>query len=147
MTPTTNVYPLSFLRHLEEKYCINLDREFSVYCEDNKIANIKDQKERMIAIMKSSCSYAQIRYEDLIGKNRKVEVVLLRKILMENFYKSFPISLTEIGLMFGGRDHSTVSHARDTAEDLRDSKDKLFTYYYDMIQPILEGHNLLKQNV
>src|SRR3546814_12506043 len=53
------------------------------------------------------------------SKRRARAVVRPRQIAMYLAKKMTPRSLTEIGRIFGGRDHSTVIHAVRTIEALR----------------------------
>jgi len=50
----------------------------------------------------------------LRGKSRKKEIVLPRMVAMFLISELTSLSLKQIGNLFGGRDHSTVIHARDT---------------------------------
>jgi hypothetical protein len=68
---------------------------------------------------------------------RKREVVEARQIAMTMIYKLLPaISLKSVGDFFGGRDHSTVIHARQTVEDLM--VDKNFRIKYRRCMDLVE---------
>jgi chromosomal replication initiation ATPase DnaA len=125
-TLTTTAFPLSFLRGLETKYNVNIDLEYNEYLKENP-EMILD--ERMQSIIQESCIILQMNVTDLIGKSRQREYVLLRQLLMDYFYTKYPVSLRVIGLQFGGRDHSTIIHARNQIDNLRDTKDQLLSYY------------------
>jgi chromosomal replication initiation ATPase DnaA len=133
-TLTTTSFPLSFLRELETKYNVNIDLEYNEYLKENP-AMILD--ERMQSIIQESCIILQMNITDLTGKSRQREYVLLRQLLMDYFYSKFPVSLRVIGLQFGGRDHSTVLHARYQIENLRDTKDNLLAYYETKLAELL----------
>lgn len=61
--------------------------------------------------------HLNISEDRMRGKTRKREVVRARQIAMYLSKKHTQHSLKTIGLHFGGRDHSTVIHAKDTVED------------------------------
>jgi chromosomal replication initiator protein len=61
--------------------------------------------------------------EALRGKSRKKELVFARMIAMTLMTELTSLSLKGIGEAFGGRDHSTVIHARDTIQNRRACKD------------------------
>ncbi|MDD5087935.1 MAG: chromosomal replication initiator protein DnaA [bacterium] len=59
----------------------------------------------------------------LRGKSRKKEIVLPRMIAMMLMTECTSLSLKQIGSLFGGRDHSTVIHARDTIRERHAAND------------------------
>jgi len=52
-----------------------------------------------------------ISLEAMCGKQRDKNIVTPRQVAMYLIRQETPISLVEIGQLFGGRDHSTVLHA------------------------------------
>ena len=64
-------------------------------------------------IQRVICKRFGIDSDALIGKRRDREVVVARQIAMHLMRELTEASLPGIGQMFGGRDHSTVSHACD----------------------------------
>jgi chromosomal replication initiator protein len=72
-------------------------------------------------ISKAVCHYLNIAENKIREKTRKKEIVLARQLAMyfsKEFTKS---SLKTIGLHFGGRDHSTVIHACNNIEYMRNN--------------------------
>ncbi len=57
-----------------------------------------------------------IRLQELLGRKRTRSVAYPRQVAMYLARKLTPLSLEEIGMHFGGRDHSTVLHAERTIE-------------------------------
>ena len=51
--------------------------------------------------------------EDLIGKKKNKEIVEPRQLCIYLINDMLSIPLTAIGAIFGGRDHTTIMHARD----------------------------------
>jgi chromosomal replication initiator protein len=56
--------------------------------------------------------------ETLVLKTRKREIVMARQVAMYLIQKNEKLSLKSIGEAFGGRDHTTVIHSKDTVSDL-----------------------------
>ncbi|MCH5151749.1 MAG: chromosomal replication initiator protein DnaA [Clostridiales bacterium] len=90
-------------------------------------------------IVKATCDYFRVKREDLIGKKKNKEIVVPRQIciylICDILGQSVP--LVSIGEYFGGRDHTTVMHARDkiseeiktndiTASQVKDIRDKIY---------------------
>ena len=90
-------------------------------------------------IVKATCEYFGIKKEDLVGKKKSKEVVVPRQIciylICDILGQSVP--LVKIGEYFGGRDHTTIMHARDkiseeckssdvTASQVKDIRDKIY---------------------
>ncbi|MCL2630128.1 MAG: chromosomal replication initiator protein DnaA [Firmicutes bacterium] len=67
------------------------------------------------SLMNALCSYFRIQKADMVGRRRTKDVVDARQIgiwFFTELLKELP--LEAIGQIFGGRDHSTVIHSRDT---------------------------------
>lgn len=62
--------------------------------------------------------------EQLVSKSRKREIVQARQVSMYFSKQLTKESLSKIGRLFGGRDHSTVIHACQTVCDLMDTDKK-----------------------
>ncbi len=62
-------------------------------------------------IAQAVAEYYHISLESMCGKQRDKHIVMPRQIAMYLIRQETQVSLLEIGLLFGGRDHSTVLHA------------------------------------
>ncbi len=69
------------------------------------------------AIQKAVAAYFNVSYTDLKGKKRTQSITLPRHIAMYLCRELTEFSTTEIGLEFGGRDHTTVMHGGQKIED------------------------------
>lgn len=67
-------------------------------------------------ILEAVSKHSGIRMQDLVGRKRTRSVSHPRQVAMYLARKLTPLSLEEIGVHFGGRDHSTVLHAERTIE-------------------------------
>ncbi len=64
------------------------------------------------------CQYFSVNKNDLIGKKKNKEIVEPRQISMYLICEMLDLPLSSIGEIFGGRDHTTVIHARDKITQL-----------------------------
>ena len=90
-------------------------------------------------IVNATCEYFHVKKEELVGKKKNKEIVVPRQIciylICDILGQSVP--LVSIGEYFGGRDHTTVMHARDKisedvknndflASQVKDIRDKIY---------------------
>jgi chromosomal replication initiator protein len=74
-------------------------------------------------IQETVAEHFKVSVEALRGKSRKKEIVFARMIAMTLMCELTDHSLKAIGSFFGGRDHSTVIHARDTIAERKIKND------------------------
>ena len=87
-------------------------------------------------IMTVVCRYYNIKKEDLVGKKKNKEVVDPRQNCIYIITELLDVPLITIGEAFGGRDHTTIIHARDKiAENIKTNK-SLKTNIDDLIAMI-----------
>ena len=75
-------------------------------------------------IQRIVCEHLDISEDRIRGKTRRREVVRARQIAMYFAKKHTQHSLKDIGLHFGGRDHSTVIHANNSVEERTETDDQ-----------------------
>jgi chromosomal replication initiator protein len=64
-------------------------------------------------IISVCAKHFNIKTSDLCGKNRKKELVTARHITAYLLLTQINLSLQEVGNLLGGRDHTSIMHARD----------------------------------
>ena len=64
-------------------------------------------------IINTVCDFFKVTKEELIGKKKNKEIVEPRQLCVYLINDMLNIPLTAIGAIFGGRDHTTIMHARD----------------------------------
>ncbi len=74
-------------------------------------------------ILEVVSSHFGVSIDAIRGKSRKKELVFVRMLAMTLMTEMTNMPLKAIGATCGGRDHSTVIHARDTIRERRDAKD------------------------
>ena len=105
---------------------------------NNKIANVSDLNEALKdhsvstkqvvtpdVIMDAVCKYYNINKLDLIGKKKNKEIVEPRQICMYIIFEVLGLPLVSIGQLFGGRDHTTVIHAKDKVSQLMQENNRI----------------------
>lgn len=80
---------------------------------------------RIGEILEAVAKHFGIRLQDLMGRKRTRSISHPRQVAMYLARKLTPLSLEEIGMHFGGRDHSTVLHAERAVENERASDREL----------------------
>ncbi len=64
-------------------------------------------------IINTVCDFFKVTKEDLVGKKKNKEIVEPRQLCVYLINDMLNIPLTAIGALLGGRDHTTIMHARD----------------------------------
>ncbi len=85
-------------------------------------------------IQKTVCDFYKIRISDLLSTKRIQKIARPRQIAMTLAKELTDLSLPAIGLAFGGRDHTTVLHARKTITTLKLTNKELEKEYNLLIQ-------------
>jgi chromosomal replication initiation ATPase DnaA len=70
------------------------------------------------SIIEMVCDYYSVTFEEIKRKCRKTNVVRPRQVCMFLLQHNCTDSLSSVGELFDGRDHTTVIHSRDTIKDL-----------------------------
>ena len=68
-------------------------------------------------IVKKVSEISKITEKEIVGKSRRMEIAEARQVSMYLCRDIMGTSLNNIGLFFGGRDHTTVMHAVKTVKD------------------------------
>ncbi|MDE7328592.1 MAG: chromosomal replication initiator protein DnaA [Clostridia bacterium] len=91
------------------------------------------------SIVDATCSYYNIKKEEVIGKKKLKQIVQARQIAIYLINDLLGVPLATIGSYFGGRDHTTIIYARDKIEELIKSNNMIANQIKDiknMIQKI-----------
>ena len=72
-------------------------------------------------IVKKVSEISHVKENDIVGKSRKMEIAEARQVCMYLCRDIMGTSLNNIGLFFGGRDHTTVMHALKTVNEKKTS--------------------------
>ncbi len=89
-------------------------------------------------IINTVCDYFGIKKADMLGKKRNKEWVEPRQICTYLITEFMNIPLVTIGQTMGGRDHTTVIHARDKIAELIKTNEKTAMQVNDLRNMILK---------
>ena len=89
-------------------------------------------------IVQTVCNFFQISKDDLFGKKKNKEIVEPRQLCMYLISDMLDMPLKAIGTIFGGRDHSTIVHARDKISKLIQTNQHTKTLISDIKSQILK---------
>ena len=98
------------------------------------------EKEALTAesIIDSVCDFYKIQRSDLLGKKKTKDVVEPRQICAYIMTELLSIPLVTVGQALGGRDHTTVIHARDKIAELIKENTRVETEIKDLKNMILK---------
>ncbi len=101
-------------------------------------ANARDENLTADDVINAVCSFFKISKADLLGKKKNKEIVEPRQICAYLMTELLSIPLVSIGQALGGRDHTTVIHARDKYAELVKDSPKTATIVKDVKNLILK---------
>ena len=90
------------------------------------------------SIIDSVCNFYKIQRSDLLGKKKTKDVVEPRQICAYLMTELLSIPLVTVGQALGGRDHTTVIHARDKIAELIKENTRVETEIKDLKNMILK---------
>ena len=94
----------------------------------------QDRNTTINNIQKTVAEYYKIRVADLLSKSRARQVARPRQVAMALAKELTNHSLPEIGDAFGGRDHTTVLHAKRKVAELLDSDGRIKEDYNNLMR-------------
>ncbi len=90
------------------------------------------------AIMRATCSHFGVTKQDVVGKNKKQEIVRARQICAYLMCDLLSLPLVNIGQEMGGMHYSTVIYARDKIAELMRVNDKILKDVNDIKSVVLK---------
>lgn len=114
-------------------------QELSIETAKEALKDIIVAQNRQISIeniQKTVAEYFHIKVNDLLSKKRTRNIARPRQVAMSLTRQLTSLSLPEIGLSFGGRDHSTVIHACKTIDTLRNLDTVLHADFQTILQTL-----------
>ena len=84
------------------------------------------------SIVDVTCSYFNIKKQEVIGKKKLKHIVMARQIAIYLINDLLGVPLATIGSYFGGRDHTTIIYARDKIEELSKTDNMIATQIKDI---------------
>ncbi|KAK2146795.1 hypothetical protein LSH36_583g01215 [Paralvinella palmiformis] len=114
---------IAYTNLVNEKITIDLAKEIL----KDRFTRVNKKQILIQDIQIAVASYFNISTSDLKGKRKNRSVVLPRQIAMYIARELTDASMTDIGLEFGGRDHTTVIHACQRVENQKISDPSIET--------------------
>jgi chromosomal replication initiator protein len=114
-------------------------QELSIETAKEALKDIIVAQNRQISIeniQKTVAEYFHIKVNDLLSKKRTRNIARPRQVAMSLTRQLTSLSLPEIGLSFGGRDHSTVIHACKTIDTLKNLDTVLHADFQTILQTL-----------
>ena len=102
------------------------------------IGNEEQEEVTPEAIIRATCAHFSITEAELLGKNKRQELVRPRQICTYLMCDMLSIPLKNIGAKMGGRDHTTVIYARDKVAELAELNDSVVKDINDIKSAILK---------
>ena len=90
------------------------------------------------AIIRATCSYYSVTKNDLIGKNKRQELVRARQVCAYLMCDMLTLPLVLVGKLMGGRDHATIIYSRDKIAELIRVNDAVLKEVNDVKSAILK---------
>ncbi len=106
----------------------------------NESVSTGGEKEALTSdsIIEAVCNFYKIQRTDLVSKKKNKEIVEPRQICAYLMTELLSIPLVTIGQSLGGRDHTTVIHARDKIAELMKENSRISTEVKDLKNLILK---------
>lgn len=83
-------------------------------------------------IISQTSAYFQLTFDDLVSARRSKNIALARQVAMYICREMTGLSLTAIGEIFGGRDHTTVIHAYQKISSEMSEKREVYNYVNEL---------------
>lgn len=91
-------------------------------------------------IITRTATYFGLEFNDLVGSKRSHKIATARQIAMYLCREMTGLSLSSIGEIFGGRDHTTVIHAYQKISNEMAEKREIYNYVTTLSAQLKQGH-------
>ena len=92
-------------------------------------------------IITQVAKYFYFPFDDIVGRSRTKKIALARQIAMYLVRELTSMSLNDIGLVFGGKDHTTVMHAYTRINDEMQEKQEIYNYVTELTLQLKQRSN------
>ena len=97
-------------------------------------------------IIDAVCRFYEVKREDLANRRRNREIVIPRQMAMYLLREEAGLSLTEIGLELGGRDHTTVIHGVEKVAAQIEEDEQLRRELLSIRQALYQGRPVVERS-
>ena len=110
----------------------------SVAFQESIINSHEQEEVTAEAIIRATCNFYSITKADLLGKNKRQELVRARQVCTYLICDMLSLPLVTVGKEMGGRDHATVIYSRDKIAELMRVNDTIRKEVNDIKSAILK---------
>lgn len=103
---------------LQGRFRAELSGLLMQYHIDFPAVRVMTDSQKMDLITTLVTEHFGVPLSEVMSQSRRRQVVLPRQVAMTLIYRYVPISTTQLGRYFDGRDHTTVGHALDRVAKL-----------------------------
>lgn len=122
--------------------CPNCKTEF----DPAEIQLSQKRREQLISVIREMCArHFAVSLIDMVDRSRKREYVVCRHVAMYFLSEYTDMSLKKIGLMFGGRDHTTVINAKKRCKNALFTKQDVYEDIILLRHTIVDISNSIKE--
>ncbi len=89
-------------------------------------------------IIRATCAHFKVTRQELLGKNKRQELVRARQICTYLMCDMLALPLVSVGKEMGGRDHATVIYSRDKVTELMRVSDSIVKDVNDIKSAVLK---------
>ena len=111
------------------KYCIAYP-----YLGESREHKPKPYAPSALDLLNKACHFFGYTLEEISIQSRKRQIVQPRQMVMAAMWHSKKLGLASIGELMGGRDHTTVIHAREAVKDLCETDFKYQQIYDGLVR-------------
>ncbi len=133
-----------FIDFLSKKYNFNPEQELVLFHESMPTKTREQIFEYMLGEISLSSGISK---SEILGKNRKREIMYARHLLVYCLYRTGAFSLKLIGFKVGGRNHATILNSKNAVEDLLSVKDDIMYPLYLKIQHLINENNISRSSI
>jgi chromosomal replication initiation ATPase DnaA len=126
---------LNFLIFLSNKYNFDIVQEHAEYALN--APEVKTSHDYIESYTEEASKIYNMPKKLIRSKTRQMDVRVVRQVIMYICYLNKISSFKDIGLYFGGRDHSTAISAKNRVSDLLDCNDDLYLRTYNSLSHLV----------
>ena len=138
----SNIREMESLLSRVSLYAKMLNQDITIGLATESLKDYIDHKKVQMSadtIINATCKYFNITRDDIVSKKKTKEIVEPRQIAIFLILEFLSLPLASIGQIFGGRDHTTVIHARDKITN-RQKDDKKLVVQLNDIRNMINGN-------
>lgn len=138
----SNIREMESLLSRVALYAKMLSSDITLELAQESLKDYTDHRKAQMSadtVIDATCKYFNILRSDLVGKKKTKDIVEPRQIAIYLILEFLSLPLASIGQIFGGRDHTTVIHARDKISERLKVEKKLVVQVND-IRNMVKGN-------